>query len=370
MVVIGGAGQVGRQVVQDLVHHGGAEVVIADTDRAAARGLERQFEGRVWARQVDAGDPDALMEVLADASAAVGCLPEPGRWATQVAEAAIGSGVPYVDTCDDPSTVEATLTADDMAQAAEVTVLTGMGASPGLTGLMARQAYEDLYGADQVQIAWVADARELRGQGTMRQLLANLAGDRQGTPASGQGPGPRPRAGPSTVAFPEPLGSVAVAPCHHPESVTLVRSLEGLSDVEVLGALRPGVSQGVARAALSLGLGRSPGTLDLTARWVRGAGDLLALPGPSASGARVDAWAGRGEDTEHAAYGVVEAWPRLTGVATAIVAAWLAKGEVVKHGVHTPEQVLDPGKVFRALSGRGIVVHRIDRIEARPGRPR
>lgn len=368
MVVLGGAGQVGHQVVQDLVHHGGAEVVIADTDRAAGRTLERQFEGRVWARQVDAGDTEAVMETLADASAAVGCLPDPKRWSTQVAEAAIGSGVPYVDICDDPSTVEATLTADDMAQAAEVTVLTGMGASPGLTGLMARQAYEDLYGADHIQIAWVADARELQGQGTLRQLLANLAGDRDGGSRTDGGSGRPRQTGPSSVAFPEPLGSVDVAPCHHPERATLARSLEGLSDVKVLGALRPGASRGVARAALGLGFDRSPRTLDMAARWVRGAGELLALPGPSASGARVDAWAGHGEGAEHAAYGVVEAWPRLTGVATAIVAAWLAKGEVAKAGVSTPEQVLDPGKVFRALSGRGIVVHRIDRVEARPPR--
>ncbi len=363
MAVLGGAGLVGRHVVHDLVHHSGAEVVVADKDAAAAQALARQFQGRAQARATDAIDDGDLAETLAGVSAAVSCLPDPGRWGEAVATAAIEAGVPYVDVCDDPEATDAILATGPAAEAAQVTVLTGMGASPGLTGLMARQAYEDLYGADRIRIAWVVDVRDLSGRGTLRQTLASLAcapvagSDQERRSARGQ-------AGRGAVTFPEPLGAVTVDPCLHPEASTLPRSLQGLTRVDVAGTLRPAAGRWLTQAARGAGLPRSGGLLDLAAGLVDRAGDLLGAPGMAVSGARVDAWADDG--SEHGAYGVVESWPRLTGVSVAIVAAWLAKGRVIKPGAWTPAQVIDPGELFRALSGRGIVVHRIDQVEARP----
>ncbi len=146
IVVLGGAGGVGRVAVDALTHIDGVEdVVVADLSEAAAAEVVRSLgSDKLRPAAVDVSDPEALAELLAGAQVLLNCVGPFYRFGPPTLRAAIRAGVGYVDICDDLDATRALLDMFDDARDAGVTALIGMGNSPGLANIFVKLCADDL----------------------------------------------------------------------------------------------------------------------------------------------------------------------------------------------------------------------------------
>jgi lysine 6-dehydrogenase len=159
VVVVGGAGAMGRWTVRDLTESEGVdEVVVADLDGSRAReaaGWAAARSGsngtaRVGGQALDAGDGEALRRAFDGADVVCNCAVH----ATNVAvmEACADAGTHYVDLGGLFHTTRRQLALHDRFVAAGVTAVVGMGGSPGTTNVLAALAGQGLEVVEEVEV--------------------------------------------------------------------------------------------------------------------------------------------------------------------------------------------------------------------------
>lgn len=159
VTVLGGAGEMGRYVVQTLATDPTfSHVVVADLDLGAAEELAASIGGAVSARRLDAGDEQSLDDVLGDTDAVVSCVGPFYRFGVPVLRAAVRNRVDYLDICDDWEPTLEMLDLDSEAAEAGIVALIGMGASPGVSNLLAVSAAATLDRVDKIVTAWSVGA--------------------------------------------------------------------------------------------------------------------------------------------------------------------------------------------------------------------
>ena len=159
VVVVGGAGAMGRWTVRDLTESEGVEeVVVADLDGSRAReaaGWAAARAGsngsaRVGGVALDAGDGQALRRAFDGADVVCNCAVHATNLA--VMEACADAGTHYVDLGGLFHTTRRQLALHDRFVAAGVTAVVGMGGSPGTTNVLAALAGRDLEAVEEVEI--------------------------------------------------------------------------------------------------------------------------------------------------------------------------------------------------------------------------
>jgi saccharopine dehydrogenase-like NADP-dependent oxidoreductase len=161
VVLLGAGGGMGAMAARHLARTPGVdELVLSDTSvDAASRYLAdlRDHRGDVSAAAIDILDPTALRNVLAGADLVLNCAGPFFRLGIPALEAAIDTCTTYVDICDDPAPTVAMLALDERARSAGVGAVIGMGASPGLSNLLAIRAARHLDTIDDCYTAWPLD---------------------------------------------------------------------------------------------------------------------------------------------------------------------------------------------------------------------
>ncbi|MBC8293771.1 MAG: saccharopine dehydrogenase NADP-binding domain-containing protein [Proteobacteria bacterium] len=181
VVVAGGAGDVGSNAVADLVESDGVEsVVIADRDITAAAKLAEGLSGRgatVEALEVDANDHDQLVAAFSDCDVVASALGPFFRFEPLLAAAALAAGSDYVSVCDEWEPAGQVL--DQFHQPAVergVTVLTGMGVSPGITNLVIARLINELDRADSADVYVYQPLDAGGGEAVLRHMLHIMSG--------------------------------------------------------------------------------------------------------------------------------------------------------------------------------------------------
>ncbi|MFZ5562966.1 MAG: saccharopine dehydrogenase family protein, partial [Thermodesulfobacteriota bacterium] len=146
VIVLGGSGAVGRVVVKTLAADNTFnEIVIGDLDLDTAKTLAGQIKQKpVTAVKVNALDPKTVKQAIAGCDLVVNCVGPFYKTVMPIVETVLESRVNYVDICDDVDVTEDLLAMNSRAEAAGVTMLIGMGNSPGATNLLARLAADHL----------------------------------------------------------------------------------------------------------------------------------------------------------------------------------------------------------------------------------
>ncbi|MEZ5350729.1 MAG: saccharopine dehydrogenase NADP-binding domain-containing protein [Microthrixaceae bacterium] len=123
IVVLGGAGGVGRVAVEALTHIDDVtHVVVADlSHRAAAEVVADLGSDKLQPAAVDVSDPASLTAVLEGAGVVLNCVGPFYRFGPPTLQAALRAGVGYVDICDDLDATQALLDMDVAAREAGVT---------------------------------------------------------------------------------------------------------------------------------------------------------------------------------------------------------------------------------------------------------
>ena len=359
-----GSGEMGQVAIDDLVKHGVFAQVTVGT-----RHPERteEFLGtlpkrgtRTAVARIDVQDRQGLAALMHGFDVVCNLAGPNYLNAVPVVEAAIAARVPMVDVSDD---WEATLRILDMhekAKQAGVTVIVGLGASPGVTNVLARKGADTLDRVDEVRTSWIMRGSDLGGPALAAHLLYSLP-HRAFVFANGEMKEVRPFAdGRETFDYPE-LGPVEVMHIGHPEPFTLSRYIKGVRYADDKATFLP---VEVNQLIVELGrIARSPDPvmvegrpidpMAFAARYLYQVGRRMTDV-PQTGALRTEV---RGELNGRPMRAVYTAAGRIgigTGVPSAIGAQLLAIGKVRKPGVYPPEACLEPEWFLGAVTMRNI----------------
>ena len=356
------------------------ELVIADLDLQAAEQLVAELaptaKTNLRAARIDVTDTVALQALLQDLQVVLNTTGPFYRLGTAVLEAAITARCHYMDICDDWEPTTQLLAFNDKAKAAGVLAIIGLGASPGISNLLARLACDRLDQVDNLYTAWPADAGagdfNLSDQGAVevgvsaaiihwvQQMSGSIEVIEQGRRVSGS-----PLV-PIAIDYPG-LGAGTAYTVGHPEPITLhermnVRGSSAnlmvlkASSAVYLDQIRREVDAGrlsVEDAALELT--QSSGAMSRLPRALsRNFFQTLTTPGPGALPGFF-AFAQGERDGQALRIGVhVNSIPKDMAEATSTPLALglrqLLDGQLEVTGVHPPETVVNVESFFDGLA--------------------
>ncbi|MBU2488029.1 MAG: saccharopine dehydrogenase NADP-binding domain-containing protein [Proteobacteria bacterium] len=369
ILALGGCGEMGRYAVKTLLPLPEITgITIADIDGDRARAFAEECGPKTSHARVDAMDPADLKKAMAGADIVMNTTGPYFRFGVRVLDAAIETGCHYLDLNDDWEPTLEMLALSDKAREAGITAILGLGASPGVSNLLAATAVGELDETLEIYTGWDLDAARPERIGPkvsaamihgIHQLTGTIRGFENGTYTETR---PLTRV---VLDFPG-MGASTAWTVGHPESVTLPRTFPGLTrsvnvmttqwyNVGMLKFLGLFVNAGLlsvealARLAEKLEGPSDPekNTERMLAEMVMEGGHGLPPLFSLARGKK---------DGQPASVGVlVTSAPAggmggATGVPLAVGASLMARGRITRRGVFAPEAVLDPKEFFDNLA--------------------
>ncbi|MER5424167.1 saccharopine dehydrogenase family protein [Streptosporangium roseum] len=386
ILALGGPGAMGAVAVRVAARLPGVtEIVVADRRLEAAQSLVRRLAGTgapMRPLRVDVTAAAELRAALEPADVVLNTVGPYYWFGMTVLRAAIAAGTHYLDICDDWEPTQQMLGLDEQALAAGVSAVVGMGASPGVSNLLALRAVSMLDGpVRDLYTAWPVDISSFEAGGQDDEQLL----DPDGRPTAAavhwmeQISGKVAVVDDGRLVHRRPLQPVTltVAPGRsgtayivgHPEPVTFHRSFRPAgrsanlmlvtpTTLAYLDLLRQDIDSGkltnetaaaeLARPSVGRGLRAT-----VTALGRKGPGTLppfFATATGTRHGTPVTVTA-RLADTPGVAT-LTGDMAEATGVPLALGLAQFLDGLPVRPGVHPPESVIDADRFFRDLVRR------------------
>ncbi len=359
-IVLGGAGDMASRAVRELAAEPEVHTVtVADCNLLAAEALASELGAKVEAKWVDANDHQALVAAIRGHDAAASGIGPFYRYEARVAQAAIEAGVPYVSLCDDYDGTQAVLELDDAAKAAGVTVLTGLGWTPGLSNILARKGAEQFDLVDEVNVSWGSSASDSEGYAVILHTLHIFTG-RVPSYQKGRLVQVPAASGKEVMLFPPPVGRVNCYHLGHPEPVTLPRFMNHLRTVTLKGGLSEQPLNDLAIWLARLRLTNTPAKKDVLGQIIKATLPFLSKLGEAeepCSAVRVDVGGWRDGVYRQVSYGAAAHMPELTALPLTLGALMLARGEIEVPGVVAPEACIEAEPFLAELERRGISIH-------------
>lgn len=364
-LVLGATGAVGRRVSAELAQSPEmAELVLSARDESAADRLAAVLgRERVTAARLDVTDTSGFLDAAREVDVVVGCAGPFYLFETDAVRTAIDAGTHYVSLCDDHVVVDRVLALGSAARDAGVTIVSGIGMSPGLTNLLVALAASELDVVEEIDIAVAASSADTPGPATTLHFLAQMA-----TPApaiSDHAPEEVPAGTvPKLVYFPEPVGWVETFRSGHPEVGTLPGTYPELRSLRFRIGLTERAAMDVVRASA---VARLLATEKQRRLWLRLADPLRpaleAVPprGAPWTAARVDVRGHSGSTPATVSLAVVDHLANLAAVPLAYAALEVGAGHLPP-GVLSPEVAFDTKDFLKKVGERGIRIARLDPV--------
>jgi saccharopine dehydrogenase (NAD+, L-lysine-forming) len=363
VVVLGGAGEVGTEVARDLAEVPEIDsLVIADLDGGRAHALSAALgKPHIESCTVDVRDRLPLLQLLDGADVLMNCTSF--ALFDEVFDRALEAGVDYADLISEPSAQQRRA-----ALARGITAISGLGATPGLSNVLVRQAADELDELLEADISWISLRTVAPTPGLLDTILWELSED---CPTRRYFHNGHHRCaafleGSRDVEFAAPVGRQVVYYVPHTEVTTLPRHFPTLRECAVRGSWRPELMQDI-RVLNRYGL-LAGASLESTkeAIWARcgGVRDLS----PWMLYVNVETVGRRGTELvrrtcrishppEWGEHGV----GRMTGVPAAVGALLLARHGRIATGFVDPEEYYDPDEFLAELERRDSI--KIERAE-------
>ena len=384
IVVLGGAGVMGSASVRDLVQSKISRVTVADynieaAERLAAELLDEFEKTDVSAQFVDANDQASLIKIMKTADAVASAIGPFYKFGSKVVKAAIEAGVNLVDICDDADATLEAFKLDREAEKAGVSIVVGLGMSPGLTNILAKCGSNKMDAVEEIRTSWVVGALDPGGPADVEHGFHMLTGN---VPTFKDGQWIDVPAGSEkeTVEFLPPIGKVEVYHVGHPEPVTLPRFVKGVKTVTNKGALFPHLINQLFSFLVDFGfsstqpikvkgvsiiprefsaalMDQQRETPEIVAPHVLE--KVLPLEGSLLSGTRVEVKGSKDKNAVRYVYRSVGQVHQCTGAPLSIGAQMLARGEIKPKGVLAPEACIDPKTLLSELNKREIEIYEV-----------
>ncbi len=363
-VLVLGCGEMAKVAIQDLIDHGVFKDVTVATRRPAL--AETWLAGvppgslRVRVVPVDVQDHPVLVELMKQHDVVCNLAGPNFLNAVPVARAAIGAGRNLVDVSDDYGATLEMLELHGEAARAGVTIVVGLGASPGVTNILARYGFDKLDRVEEVRTSWIMRASDMGGPALSMHLL-HSNGHRAFVFEQGAIQEVRPFVdGRETIDYPV-LGPVEVMHIGHPEPFTLSRYLKGIRYADDKATFLPvevnRMIVELSRVAHSghpvMVDGQPVDPMRFAANYLHQTCQRM-LDVPQTGALRTEV---RGELDGRPTRLIYAAAGRIgigTGVPASIGAMLLAIGKLRKPGVWPPEACIEPEWFLSALDQRQI----------------
>ncbi|MBL7183392.1 MAG: saccharopine dehydrogenase NADP-binding domain-containing protein [Anaerolineae bacterium] len=368
---LGGAGAVCQHATRDLAEFSDFDqIVIGDYNVAAAEKLAVEIgDPRVKALKVDAEDYDGLVRLFKGFDVILNGLP--WKYDLAVTKACVAAGVSGLDV----STEESQWDYDAAAKEKGIVFIPGVGATPGITNVMARRGADQLDEVDEIQINFAAFRCPAPAPGLLITFLWEFHPEVEERLyyKDGEFHLVGPFEGFKTVNFSGPIGEQEVCYIPHPETRTMPKSL-GAKAVSVHGCFPPHAMR-LAKALLEAGF-YNEGKLTVkgieTTAFEMVYELLLQLPESKetplwAYGLVVEVFGKRdGRDVKiklwnrHPSmeeWGGKAAYYKNIAIPLSIGIQMIARGDVKVKGIVPPDTAIDPDIFFAELHRRGIEIH-------------
>ncbi|MCP4756732.1 MAG: NmrA family NAD(P)-binding protein [Proteobacteria bacterium] len=159
VLAVGGSGGMGKVAVKAMLSRNFCEhIVVADINGENAKTFADECEGSVSWIQLDISDGNALKKALTEVDIVMSTVGPYFRYGVLVLKACIENGCHYVDINDDWEPTLEMLELHEDAKKAGITAVIGMGASPGMTNLIAAKAISELDRVEEIYTGWDLDS--------------------------------------------------------------------------------------------------------------------------------------------------------------------------------------------------------------------
>jgi saccharopine dehydrogenase-like NADP-dependent oxidoreductase len=226
-----GCGEMARPAIDDLVRHGVFErLTIASRHPEQVEPFLATLPPhrvKIETVRLDVHDHPGLVRLMRGHDAVCNLAGPNYQNAVAVAKAAIGAGVSLVDVSDDWAATLELLDLHPEAKRAGITIIVGLGASPGITNILARYGADKLDRVEEVRTSWIMRGSDMGGLALSKHLLYSNS-HRAFVFEDGEMREVRPFVdGKEIIDYPG-LGPVEVMHIGHPEPFTLSRYIEGI----------------------------------------------------------------------------------------------------------------------------------------------
>ena len=366
-VLVLGCGEMGEEAVRDLCQYGEFDEILVCTRTVdKARAILSELEGgrvKISARHIDLDDDPDLPALMKGFNVVVNCIGPNYKYEVPVAKAAIETGVDLVDINDEYETTFKLLELDQQAREAGITLVLGLGASPGVNNVLVRAAANQLDVVEEIHTAWVMSGSDPGGLALSYHLLYSLSGKALTYTDGNLVEVQSFVDGKERIAFPEPVGEVDVFHIGHPEPITLSRCFPGVRHVDNKATFSPPavndliVSLGkmVREADGPIQVGGSKiDAMDFAAAYFhqkcKGLKDV-----PKEGALRVVVSGRKGNKAKKVYFSSVGRIAKGTGIPASIGAMMLAKGDITEKGVLPPEACIEPNDfIFEMINRRQV----------------
>lgn len=359
ITVLGGAGDMGGEVVRQLVNTPEVEkVIIADLNLKKAEEKARELGAKASAVKVDAFNHQNLVEVISGNDSVVNCIGPSTRFEKLIIKAAIEARSSTVSLCDDSHATLQVLELEESAKNAGATILLGLGNCPGLTNLFAKMGAMQMDKVEKVKISWMGGADDAKGLANFEHAIEIFVGT---VPAIIEGKQIEVKAGTGKeiIEFPAPIGKLPVYYTPHAEPVTIPRYIKGLKEMTIKGGIQPSWLSNLALIFKRLGLINTP---QARHKWAEIFHALLPkiMRGKKKyiySALRTEVEGKKEEKDVHYWFASVDRIKLITAIPAAIGAIMLAQGKIKETGIFSPEQIIEPEPFLEEVQKRGIKIY-------------
>jgi lysine 6-dehydrogenase len=369
VLVLGGCGAMGKAIVRDLNDNLEVnEIVIGDIDLTKARAYAREVGSqKISVKKVDIKNQGQLVKacrgvnVVANASWY--------EFNVDVMKAALKTKSHYVDLGGLYHVSKKQLKLDKDFKKAGITAILGIGASPGITNVLAGYGASKLDSVREVHIrtgakgggGFAYSAKTILDEVTMNPVIFENGKFKEVEPLSGK----------ERYRLPSPVDEVDGFYSIHSELATLPFTIKGIKKVTFRVGFSPSLLQKV-NVLLELGLlntnqisikGDKISPKDFLYNYL---GTLTAPPSMDEfKSLQVEVIGKKGGVIRKLVFETVvkssEKWNLRataiwTGVPAAITAHWLGKGKILSKGVLPPEVGIDPEAFISELAKRDILI--------------
>lgn len=254
ILVLGGAGTMGSEAVKLLLERTGAKIIVADASVKGLKRAEAQFGNKIEAAQADVLNKDALVTLLKTADVVLSTVGPFYKFAVPVIKAAIEARVNMVDIDDDFDATANALELNEAARKAGTVAIIGMGASPGVTNLIAKLGASKMDRADNIRFYWGESSIDPTGSAAMMHWF-HITAEKIPVFIEGKWTKVQGFTEPEIIEFMPPVGKLEVMLTGHPEPVTLPRYIKGVKNVSIKGALYPPKMMELYRWLIDTGFG-------------------------------------------------------------------------------------------------------------------